>query len=125
MTGSPQEFAAEGNEQWLTAVLRPAGVLAGAAIDRFIDSLTALAENANLVVVDFAATTVPAPDTLAAALRRPGELLSAPDRCLLLAGADPALLRALDRCGGQIATVDADPAEIAMLGPEVVRPFSR
>jgi hypothetical protein len=117
MSGTPEDFAAEGSDQWLTATLRPAGVLAGEAIDRFIDSLTVLAENANLVVVDFGAATVPAPDTLAEALRRPGELLSAPDRCLLLAGADPALLRALDRCGGQIATVDADPAEVSIMGP--------
>lgn len=112
MTGSAEAVVTDGSELWLTAILRPAGELSGVAMDRFIDSLTALAENGSLVVVDLAAVSIPAPGRLAQALRKPGSLLSGPDRCLLLVGADKALLRELDRCGGQIATLDPDPSNI-------------
>ncbi|HET6211427.1 MAG TPA: hypothetical protein VFE14_01000 [Micromonosporaceae bacterium] len=98
--------AATGNgDVWLTAVLRPAGVLAGGAIDRFVDNLMAIADRANLVIVNLVAATVPKPAALARALRRPGRALSGPDRCLLLVGADEALLRELRLVGGEIATV--------------------
>jgi len=89
---------------WLTAELRPAGVLSGSAIDTFVENLMTLAEKANLVV-NLVAATVPKPAALARALRGPGRALSAPDRCLLLVGADEALLRELRRVGGEIATV--------------------
>jgi hypothetical protein len=100
-------IVADEPELWLTAVLRPAGRLVGAAMDRFVSSLTALASSASLVVVDLVAASIPEPDVFAEALRLPGGLLSGPDRCLLLVGADRELLAALDRCGGQIATLDA------------------
>ena len=57
---------------WLTAMLRPAGELAGRAIERFIEDLVDLAQRANIVVVNLVAATVPAPAALARALRRPG-----------------------------------------------------
>lgn len=110
MTGLPQPAAIENvatPDLWLTAVLRPAGTLSGTAMDRFVTSLTAVASTASLVVVDLAAASVPDPEEFAEALRLPGSLLSGPDRCLLLAGADRELLAALDRCGGQIATLEA------------------
>jgi hypothetical protein len=94
---------------WLTAMLRPAGELAGRAIDRFIDDVMSLAQRANIVVVNLVAATVPTPAALARALRRPGAVLSAPDRALLLVGADEELLSELRRQGGDIATV-AEPA---------------
>ncbi|MBX6354224.1 MAG: hypothetical protein IRZ05_00040 [Micromonosporaceae bacterium] len=114
MTGTRQaattvNLTADWPDLWLTAVLRPAGRLAGAAVDRLVDSLTALAGSASLVVVDLAAASVLEPEVLAQALRLPGGLLSGPDRCLLLVGADQALLSALDRCGAQIATLDTPP----------------
>jgi hypothetical protein len=90
---------------WLTAVLRPAGVLTGAAVDRLVDNLMALADRANLVVLNLVAATIPKPAAFAAALRRPGAALSAPDRCLLLVGADDDLLHELRRAGGEIATL--------------------
>lgn len=105
-----EEVALRERELWLTAILRPVGELVGRALERFAASLSALAENTNLVVVDLAAAVVPAPEALAEALRRPAGLLSAPDRCLLLVGADPALLRALDQAGGHIATLTPAPA---------------
>lgn len=93
------------DELWLTAVLRPVGVLAGGAIDRLVEDLMALARRANVVVVNLVAAVIPSPELLASALRRPGQALSAPDRCLLLVGADANLLRELRRVGGQVATV--------------------
>jgi hypothetical protein len=98
---------------WMTAVLRPAGVLAGSAIDRFVDHLMAMADRANLVIVNLVAATVPKPAALARALREPGVAMSAPDRCLLLVGADDDLLRELELVGGEIATV-RPPARAAL-----------
>ena len=92
---------------WLTAMLRPAGELAGRAIERFVDDLVALAQRANIVVVNLVAATVANPAALAQALRRPGAMLSGPDKALLLVGADARLLRELERIGGDIATVAA------------------
>lgn len=92
---------------WLTAMLRPAGELAGRAIERFVDDLMSLAQRANIVVVNLVAATVPAPAALAKALRRPGAMLSGPDKALLLVGADDRLLRELELIGGDIATVPA------------------
>ncbi|MGE5829977.1 MAG: hypothetical protein ACM30G_16685 [Micromonosporaceae bacterium] len=100
-----EEVDESGREVWLTAVLRPAGELTGPAADRFVADLLALAARANIVIVNLVAASVPAPDAFAEALRRPGELLSGPDRCLLLVGADEALLRALRDCGGEVATL--------------------
>jgi hypothetical protein len=90
---------------WLTAMLRPVGELAGRAIERLVDDLTGLAQKANIVVVNLVSATVPTPDALARALRRPGALLSGPNQALLLVGADDHLLRELERIGGDIDTV--------------------
>jgi hypothetical protein len=92
---------------WLTAMLRPVGELAGRAIERFVDDLVDLAERANIVVVNLVAASVPSPVQLARALRRPGAMLSGPDKALLLVGADENLLSALRRLGGDIATMPA------------------
>ena len=94
---------------WLTAMLRPAGELAGRAIERFVDELMSLAQRANIVVVSFVAATVPKPAVLARALRRPGAMLSGPDKALLLVGADEQLLSELRRQGGDIAAVPYTP----------------
>ena len=90
---------------WLTAMLRPVGELAGRAIDRFVEDVVALAHRANIVVVNLVAASVPAPEVLAQALRRPGTMLSGPDKALLLVGADERLLGALRKIGGDIAAV--------------------
>ena len=94
-----------GNGIWLTAMLRPVGELTGRAIERFVDDLVALAQRANIVVVNLVAATVPTPAALARALRRPGRMLSGPDNALLLVGADQQLLSELRRLGGDIATM--------------------
>jgi len=90
---------------WRTAVLRPVGELAGRAIEALVDDLTALADRANIVIVNLVAASVPAPAALARALRRPGAMLSGPDRALLLVGADAALLRELRLAGGDVAAM--------------------
>jgi hypothetical protein len=102
---SVAEVTVSRNGIWLTAMLRPVGELAGRTIERFIDDLLALAQRANIVVVNLVAASVPAPAVLARALRGPGAMLSAPDKCLLLVGADADLLRELRRVGGDVATV--------------------
>jgi hypothetical protein len=99
------EVTSSRNGIWLTAMLRPVGELAGRAIERFVEDLMALAQRANIVVVDLVAATVPTPAVLALALRRPGTVLSAPDKCLLLVGADAGLLRELRLVGGDVATM--------------------
>jgi hypothetical protein len=93
------------NGVWLTAMLRPAGELAGRAIDRLVEDVVAVAQRANIVVLNLVAATVPRPAALARALRRPGRMLSGPDQALLLVGADDELLDELRRHGGDIATV--------------------
>lgn len=103
--GSGAARARDSKGFWLTAELRPAGELTGAEVDRLVEDLTTLADRANIVVLNLVAATVPDPESLAESLRRPGTLLSGPDRCLLLVGADAALLGALRRRGGDIATL--------------------
>jgi hypothetical protein len=90
---------------WLTAMLRPVGELAGRAIERFVDDLIDVAQRANIVVVNLVAATVPSPLALAKALRRPGAMLSGPDKALLRVGADPTLLSELRNVGGDIAVL--------------------
>ena len=90
---------------WLSAMLRPVGELAGRGIERLVDDLTAIAERANIVIVNLVAASIPTPATLARALRRPGQLLSGPDKALLIVGADDTLLQELRRHGGDVATV--------------------
>src|SRR4051812_22796665 len=52
---------------WLTAMSRPVGELAGRRIERLVDDLVALAQKANIVVVNLVAPSVPTPATLARA----------------------------------------------------------
>lgn len=92
---------------WLTAMLRPAGELAGRAIEALIEDLVSIAQRANIVVVSLVSATVPKPAALARALRRPGAMLSGPDKALLLVGADEQLLSELRRQGGDVDTLEA------------------
>jgi hypothetical protein len=96
------------NGDWLTAVFRPVGELAGRALERIVEDIVLLAQQANIVVVNLVAATVPRPAALAHALRRPGAMLSGPDRALLLVGADDDLLCELRRQGGDVDAVPYD-----------------
>lgn len=110
MTAAQLTMSRDG--RWLTAMLRPAGELAGRAIERFVDDLVELSQRANIVVVNLVAATVPSPLALARALRRPGRLMSGPDKALLLVGADETLLAELRRIGGDVASVPELPANL-------------
>jgi hypothetical protein len=103
---SVAEITLSKDRVWLAATLRPVGELAGRAIERFVDDLVALAQRSNIVIVNLVAARVPTPKALAVALRRPGTMLSGPDKALLLVGADDQLLRELRRIGGDVAAVD-------------------
>ncbi|GAA1816696.1 hypothetical protein GCM10009682_42010 [Luedemannella flava] len=103
------------DDLWLTAVLRPAGVLSASAVERLAEEMTSVARTANIVVVNLVAAQVTDVEALAAALKGPGSLLSAPDKCLLLVGADEELLAALDRAGGEIAAIETEPTPDADL----------
>jgi hypothetical protein len=105
MTTTIDDRTESARDFWLTAELRPVGELGTAEVARLAQDLTALADRANIVVLNLVAATVTDPDEFAEALRGPGAKLSGPDRCLLLVGADAALLGALRRRGGDIATL--------------------
>ena len=97
---------------WLTAMLRPAGELAGRAIDRFVEDLVDLAQRANIVVVNLVAATVPSPLALARALRRPGRHAVRAGQGSASRGRRRQLLSELRRIGGDIATVPEMPANL-------------
>jgi hypothetical protein len=103
---STAEVTLTRNGNGFTAMLRPVGVLAGRAIERLVDEVVLMAQQANIVVVNLVGASVPNSEALAYALRRPGRLLSGPDQALLLVGADENLLDELRRQGGDIDPVN-------------------
>lgn len=113
---APAPATSAGNPP-LTAVLRPVGVLSGGTLDRLADHLMSLAERVNLVVLNLVAASIPTPAVFAAAMRRPGAALSAPDRCLLLVGAGDDVLRELALAGGEIATIQPPAPRPGTCGP--------
>lgn len=92
---------------WLTAVLRPAGTLDAAAVGRLTAALMTLVSCSDMIVVDLTAARVLCPGRLSAALRAPARRLGGPGRCLLLVGAGPDLVAALERAHVQAATIPA------------------
>ncbi|MFC7482598.1 hypothetical protein ACFQX7_24850 [Luedemannella flava] len=60
------------DDLWLTAVLRPAGVLSASAVERLAEEMTSVARTANIVVVNLVAAQVTDVEALAAALKGPG-----------------------------------------------------
>jgi anti-anti-sigma regulatory factor len=93
---------------WLTAVLRPAGTLDGAAAAAFGRSLRALSATADMVVVDLDAARIPDLAAFVALLRLPAARLARPGRCLLLANVADAVERAVRAAGVPAATLAAD-----------------
>jgi hypothetical protein len=93
---------------WLTAVLRPAGTLEGAAAAAFGRALRALSATADMVVVDLDAARIPDVAAFADTLRVSAERLARPGRCLLLANLPRALERAVQAAGVPAATLAAD-----------------
>jgi hypothetical protein len=95
---------------WLTAMLRPAGVLDETAANRLCAglSLLALAAKSDVVIVDLAASTVRNPRALARRLLAPARSFEEAGRCLLVIGADADLSTELDREAVPVVTLAAD-----------------
>jgi hypothetical protein len=95
---------------WLTAMLRPAGVLDEVAANRLCAalSLLALAARSDVVIVDLAASTVRNPRALARRLLAPARTFEEAGRCLLVIGADAELTTELDREEVPVVTLGAD-----------------
>ena len=79
--------------RWLTAVLRPAGLLDRPGLDRVGLALAILATCSDMVVIDLTAATVTSSRDLAQILVAPAVELDQAGRCLLLRGV-PARVRA-------------------------------
>jgi hypothetical protein len=101
--------------RWLTAILRPAGTLDGAALRGLSESLGHLASSSNMVIVDLTAAVVSSPRAFARDLLAPARTFEEAGQCLLLLGASPALTAELDRHAVPVITLaaDAPPPEAA------------
>jgi hypothetical protein len=83
---------------WLTAVLRPAGTLAGAFADAVAQSIDELATTADMVVVDLEAAHLPDAKAVADLFRPSAANLASVGTCLLL-NLPEALVHAVQRAG--------------------------
>ena len=97
-----------GERGWLTAVLRPAGPLDAAAVRALMAALSPLAALSDMVLLDLTAAGVRDPRALARALQAPATALERAGRCLVLAGAAPALTAELDRALVPVVTLPGD-----------------
>jgi hypothetical protein len=93
---------------WLTAVLRPAGPLDGAAAAAFGQLLSDLSATADMVVVDLAATSIPDPAAFVATLWPAAARLAGPGKCLLLLNLPDTLQRAVHMAGVPAASLAFD-----------------
>jgi hypothetical protein len=84
---------------WLTAVLRPAGTLAGAFADAVAQSINELATTADMVVVDLEAAHLPDAKAVADLFRPSAANLASVGKCLLLLNLPEALVHAVQRAG--------------------------
>ncbi|WP_127128182.1 STAS domain-containing protein [Georgenia sp. SYP-B2076] len=90
---------------WLTATIRPAGVLAREDAPRLRDLLEALAASASLVVVDLGAARLLS-TAAAAAIEDAADGLERRGGCLLCVGADQASRRCLASVGARAVVLD-------------------
>ncbi len=107
-TAAARPAAAEGEQAWLTTILRPAGSLDGAAGRKLGAALGHLAAASDMIIVDLAAAGVRDPRALARALREPAVEIQRAGRCLLVIGAAPRLTAELDRAEVPVITLAAD-----------------
>ncbi|GAA1651441.1 hypothetical protein [Georgenia ruanii] len=92
-------------DSWLTATLRPAGIIDRDDTDRLRDVLGALAASASLVVVDLEAAALRSP-AAAAVIDDAAHGLERRGGCLLCVGADDGARRALATAGGHAVVLD-------------------
>lgn len=107
-TAAARPVPAEGDQAWLTTILRPAGPLDGAAARKVGAALGCLAAASDMIVVDLAAAGVRDPRALARALREPAGEMQRAGRCLLVIGAVPGLTAEFDRAAVPVVTLAAD-----------------
>jgi hypothetical protein len=106
------ERAVPETRRWLTTVLRPAGLLDQAGLDRVALVLSILAVCADMVVIDLTAATVISPHDLAQTLAAPAAELDQAGRCLLVRGIPLQVRAELDRAAVPVValTDDVQPA---------------
>jgi hypothetical protein len=120
VTAGASPAAPEGEQAWLTAVLRPAGSLDPAAVRRLGAALGHLAAASDMVIVDLGACEVRNPRALARALREPAVEFERAGGCLLLIGATPALSAELDRAAVPVVTLAGDSVPAQAMPAQVV-----
>jgi hypothetical protein len=101
-------MAEHGQDEWLTAILRPAGTLDQQALERLGAALSHLARGSDMAVLDLSATRFASPPSVARALRAPATEFERAGRCLLLVGASAELAAELDRAHVPVITLPAD-----------------
>jgi hypothetical protein len=110
-------MAEHGQDEWLTAILRPAGTLDEQALERLGAALTQLADDSDMAVLDLSATRYASARSVARELRRPAAEFERAGRCLLLVGASGELSAELDRAHVPVITLPADSLPVPGPGP--------
>lgn len=106
--GSATSAAALGGQAWLTAILRPAGLLDEVALRGVGATLGHLTAASNMVIVDLTAAEVRDPGALAAALRDPAAEFERASACLLVLGASAQVTAELNRADVRVVTLGDD-----------------
>jgi hypothetical protein len=106
---------AAGEQAWLTTILRPAGSLDYAALQRLGAALGQLAAASDMAMLDLTATDVSDPRAFARALRDPAAAFERAGRCLLVIGASARLTAEMNRAAVPVATLaeNARPVPVA------------
>ncbi|SDD46464.1 hypothetical protein SAMN05216410_3362 [Sanguibacter gelidistatuariae] len=107
---TPGGAQAEG--AWLTATIRPVGMICRCDADRLAVMLDALAGASSVVVLDLQAARIESA-RVADVIGRAAALLDARDGCLLCVGADGPTRACLERAGAPVAFVD--PPQVGLL----------
>lgn len=93
---------------WLTAVLRPAGTLAGAFADALAQLIDELSTTADMVVVDLEAARLPDANAVVNLFGPSAAHLASVGKCLLLLNLPEALVHAVQIAGVPAVALPAD-----------------
>ncbi|WP_066461355.1 hypothetical protein [Sanguibacter suarezii] len=96
---------AEAGGAWLTATIRPVGMICRCDADRLAALLDALASASSVVVLDLQVARIESA-RVANVVGQAAALLDARDGCLLCVGADQATRSCLERAQAPVAFVD-------------------
>lgn len=100
--------AADRQDGWLTAVLRPAGALDPPALGRLSTALGHLAASSDTVIIDLTAADVSSPRSLAMSLRAPAREFDQAGRFLLVLGASASLAAEFDHAAVPVIALGYD-----------------